>query len=311
VYFYQTDAAAEYPQLAALLARADLSAHAAPLDFALCEQLGVAGGLAYTTALHDLEGEPEDNLIRCDPVHLHADPNKVLLLGPEQLDLDNAEADLLLTHLQHEFPDRTWRRGAEVSRWYVTRPPEVIADGPPTRWLSGRSLTPFLATDAAHRGLRRWLNDVQMSLHDHPVNLARVTRGALPINGVWMFGEGRALAAATADRYCIGNDVLLAGLAQHRQLPHVYESTAREALLACGSRSLVLVAGGGFGVADRTRGSLTLETLDRQWCSALLTALRTRRFSRLDFYTASHVARLSWRASWRLWRKPITFDVAR
>ncbi|MSR14341.1 MAG: hypothetical protein EXR86_07215 [Gammaproteobacteria bacterium] len=306
------DRSVEYPLLASLLGCAELFPHSEPLEYTLCKYFGSISPfpLAYYTALHDLaERSGNSDLVRGDPVHLHADPNKVLLLGPEQLDLTLAEADALLAHLQREFPANAWQRGASPLRWYLQRPPTVLADGPPTQWISGRSLTPFIPSDPEHRDLRRWLNDIQMTLHDHPVNQARAARGARPINGVWMFGEGSVPSASTAYVYGVGNDVLLAGLSKCHQVPHAYAPTPRAALSASGSRDLILMTGTGFGVANSNHPTVTTQATNDSWLPALLKALRLRRLERLNFYTATHVARLTWSSSWRVWRKPISFEL--
>lgn len=301
------DVSADYPQLARVLARAELTAFSAPLEYTLCSLFAHTApfAIAHFTAMYDLDSATDD-LIRCDPVHLHADPNKVLLLGPDQFDLTGAEADELIARLQSEFPASAWYRGASPTRWYMRRPPELAADGPPTAWLSGRSLTPFVPTDAAHRDLRRWLNDIQMVLHADPVNQQRVSRGALPINGAWLFGHGQSgTGAVTA--VAIGNDALLAGLAKQQQLQHDY--AADPAVIARGARDLIIVAGSGFGVADPAREGVTLKMLDNLWMPVLIAALRRRQLDAVDIYTAGHLARVSWRHSWRVWRKPIRLEV--
>lgn len=301
------DVSGDYPQLARVLARAELTAFSGPLEYALCSLFTHTApfAIAHFTACYDLGGAAHE-LIRCDPVHLHADPNKVLLMGPEHFDLNDAEADGLLARLQREFPAMDWCRGRSPTRWYMRRPPELAADGPPTAWLSGRSLTPFVPTDAAHRDLRRWLNDIQMVLHEDPVNHARTSRGALPINGAWLFGHGRP-GAGSVTAVAIGNDVLLAGLAKQQQLPHAF--AADPARVACGARDLIIVAGSGFGVADPTCEGVTLKMLDNLWMPALLAALRRGQLDAVDMYIAGHVARVSWRHSWRVWRKPMRLEV--
>ena len=42
-------------------------------------------------------------------------------------------------------------------------------------------------------GTKRWhsiLNEIQMVLHEHPVNEAREGRGEPPVNSVWLWGAG-------------------------------------------------------------------------------------------------------------------------
>ena len=45
---------------------------------------------------------------------------------------------------------------------------------------------------------RRWLSEMQMLLHDHPVNIAREARGCVPVTGIWISGGGRTTDIADA-----------------------------------------------------------------------------------------------------------------
>ena len=87
----------------------------------------------------------------------------------------------------------------------------IADDGPPGRWHAEGDLfdgwTGASLDRVAHRRADGWwrdagaqpgarvllrlLNEAQMLFHDHPVNAARMARGALPINGLWISGAGR------------------------------------------------------------------------------------------------------------------------
>lgn len=43
-----------------------------------------------------------------------------------------------------------------------------------------------------HAALRRLASEIELWLHEHPLNLARQRRGALPVNALWLWGAGRA-----------------------------------------------------------------------------------------------------------------------
>ena len=65
------------------------------------------------------------------------------------------------------------------------------------RWCAARSIRTCRAASDA-RPWRRWLTEMQMLLHEHPVNAAREARGRAPVTGVWFSGGGRARADAAA-----------------------------------------------------------------------------------------------------------------
>jgi hypothetical protein len=298
----------EFPRLAWCLGAAARTPHDGPLEPLLASAGGMPAdcALAALTALHDLN-DPSADLLRSDPVHLHADPNKVLVYGPAQLALSATEADDLLGSLQQEFPELGWQRGVEPSRWYVRRPAEVAGCAPSAQWLNGRSLTPFMPLAANQRIWRRWLNDLQMVLHEHPVNQHRARAGRPTVNGVWWFGAGSpAVAGASSFTQMIGNDVLLAGLA--RQTGCAWQSrTAPEQVLAEPGETL-LVAGEAFGAAT-AESVISLVELETAWLPKLLNALRRRRLTALTIMTSTHRARLTWFPSWQTWRAAHAFKV--
>ncbi len=298
----------ELPGLAWCLGAAACTPHAGPLEPLLASAAGLTtdSALAHLTALHDLE-DPSADLLRSDPVHLHADPNKVLVYGPAQLALSGPEADDLLGSLQQEFPELGWQRGVEPGRWYVQRPAEVTGIAPSAQWLNGRSLTPFMPLAAAHRVWRRWLNDLQMILHEHPLNQQRARAGRPTVNGVWWFGAGTpAPAAASSFTQMIGNDVLLAGLARHIACGWHVNATPEQALT---SRSeTLMVVGEAFGAAT-AEPLISLAEFEADWLPKLLRALRRRRLTTLTFMTAAHRAHLTWLPSWQTWRAPHAFKV--
>lgn len=61
--------------------------------------------------------------------------------------------------------------------------------------------------------LRRLMTELQMLLHDHPVNEARARRGVPAANAVWLWGNGAARSSARADSpVCLGSNEYLAGV---------------------------------------------------------------------------------------------------
>jgi hypothetical protein len=75
--------------------------------------------------------------------------------------------------------------------------------------------------DTGDRGgpaaLRRLASEIELWLYEHPLNLARQRRGALPVNALWLWGAGRApgipRAADAAAPVFRGEDARLVGLA--------------------------------------------------------------------------------------------------
>ncbi|VCU72271.1 hypothetical protein PIGHUM_04370 [Pigmentiphaga humi] len=81
----------------------------------------------------------------------------------------------------------------------------VVADVQPGRWqlrlpvgmglhtgtpdaVAGAALDFWWPRTEASRPWRKLLNEIQMSWHEHPVNLARERRGQAPVNALWLHG---------------------------------------------------------------------------------------------------------------------------
>ena len=254
------DRAATYPRLARMLGRAHCLPREVSPEAALLQVLGLSADSAWARLTARIDLTPMDtaeDLLRCDPVYLHADPNKVLLYAAPHLAA--AEADALLGSLNRDFPELGLRRGVHPGRWYLRRPAEIDGRAPSVHWLNGRSLSPHLPQAREHRSWRQLLNELQMALHDHPVNEARAARGLPPVNGVWICGGGvpasdGIVVDASPIARCFGNDVLLAGAAACRGIPWQARLPTPVTALQEMGRTLVILAGPGFGAVDESAG---------------------------------------------------------
>ena len=129
------------------------------------------------------------------PAHWHLARDHVALVAPDLLALGDDESRTLFDAVRELFDGEGWRfaYGAPL-RWHASH--EVLRDLP-TASLDraiGRSVdawtTPAGRDDPRAKRIRRLQNEVQMRLHEHPVNEAREARGALPVNSFWLSGCG-------------------------------------------------------------------------------------------------------------------------
>ncbi len=141
------------------------------------------------------------------PVHWHVGREHITLADPAALALSADESRALFAAVQPLFDDdRCTLSWAAPLRWYLLHP--YLADLPCASIdrVIGRNVDLWLRGDpkasadqlARTRWVRRLQNEVQMLLHQHPVNDAREARGALPVNSFWLSGCGPA-QSATAD----------------------------------------------------------------------------------------------------------------
>lgn len=68
----------------------------------------------------------------------------------------------------------------------VDRSMEVLTERPD--WMIGEALRPNLPRGKDARTVERWMNELQMLLFTHPVNIAREDRGLPPVNVIWLWG---------------------------------------------------------------------------------------------------------------------------
>ena len=178
--------------------------------------------------------------LRADPVHLRADIDDLVLFDASDIDLSPDEAEALARTVNDALAPHGPRiEAAHPHRWYVAPDaPARIATTP----LSRAAGTPV--SDALPRGpdaarWHRWMNEVQMALHECPVNVERERRGAAPVNSVWVWGAGSLPPAGGAPAPFVQvwtDDALLRGLARHAGVERGANPAGAEEWLGGGPR---------------------------------------------------------------------------
>ncbi|NYT70219.1 hypothetical protein [Pusillimonas noertemannii] len=83
----------------------------------------------------------------------------------------------------HHDGDRRWRIEAPASFALHSASPALVA---------ATSVNDWWPQQEAARPWRRLVNEIQMLWFGHPVNASRQNQGLPPVNGLWLFGGGRA-----------------------------------------------------------------------------------------------------------------------
>ncbi|MCX7627703.1 MAG: hypothetical protein N2Z69_04735 [Methylophilaceae bacterium] len=184
----------------------------------LCQSFGVdvsqGAPVAPYTALADGLDAGECHCLRVDPVCLQVRHEGVVLDGIVA-GLAQEEADALVGALNRHFgADGPRFLAPHPRRWYM-----LLEDMPRLQAMSparveGKDVTFMLPRGEEVGWWRRWLNEVQMVLHEHPVNVERERRNLAPVNSVWPWGGGvlqRPLVAPYVEVWAA--DPLACGLA--------------------------------------------------------------------------------------------------
>ncbi|MDR0775584.1 MAG: hypothetical protein LBE81_02975 [Azonexus sp.] len=142
------------------------------------------------------EAAVEGHWLCADPVHLRFHHERVVLADSGAFDLTEDEARAFAAALNAEFADIGQVRGATARRWYLRLNPAGSAFAGASRHVAAP-----LSAVAGRRvdnkpvdhdaTLTRWLNEVQMFLHGHPLNARREKAGLPPVNSLWLWGGGR------------------------------------------------------------------------------------------------------------------------
>jgi hypothetical protein len=110
-----------------------------------------------------------------------------------------AEADALAATLQSHFARDTFEIcGFRDGAWLVRCADRIVCDTHDPAEVAGRNIHDFMPAGPDGARIRSLMNEVQMLLHDHPVNARRASTRALPINALWYWGFGAYAATPTS-----------------------------------------------------------------------------------------------------------------
>ena len=252
---------------------------------------GVDAGVPAAAITREfLAGDAADaTWLSADPAWVQPDMNGVRLLACGQMQLGMDEAQALAESLRPVFDEAGMQ--LEIStpdHWHLRLPGDtpLPAFAVPEQAL-GEDLGQHLPQGAEGRRWRVLLNDVQVLLHQHPLNARRQARGQSPVNSLWLWGGGRLPDALSGNVVgVVGDDLLLRAL-------------AARAGIAQQSRTADAVAGGGAGWLIDLQ-DLPAHEIASRWGSVLLPLLG-RQSVVLHFASGER-----WRHKpfhrWRFWR---------
>lgn len=260
---------------------------AAGLDAWLLDAWQASGGAAAYSLLAD-GGEPgEAYWAHADPCHLRVSRDHALLVDATMFDLSRAEAEALAETINRHFADRgIVCYPMQPERWYLRVDGTARFDAPALALARGKPVSTHARVAHSHA----LANELQMLLHEHPVNVAREAHGDEPVNAVWLWGGGRFAAPARAPfRRVRTHAPLAAGLARASNaavLPT--PDTGGQWLRAAADEGVELIvldalsAPASYG--DHAAWRERLVRLEHDWFAPLLDALRRGRIGMLTLH---------------------------
>ena len=190
----------------------------------LAEQFGLDASLPVSSAAFHMlaHGMPpgEANWLHADPVHLQADIDQAFLRDAESLDLDDAESQLLLSLINQHFNDDGLELLSVNGRhWFLEARDKTEIETTALYDVIGRNINFFMPKGNDHLYWKRFLNESQMLFHQSEVNEARAVRGLLPINSLWLWGEGTLpVAGKSQNTHVFTDNTLCRGMAMHHSV---------------------------------------------------------------------------------------------
>lgn len=160
--------------------------------------------------------------LSADPAWIQPDMSGARLLACGQLPLSMEEAQALAEPLKPVFDEAGMTlEVTSPQHWHLRVPAQTpLPDFAAPEQALGEDLYEHLPQGPDGRRWRVLFNEVQVLLHQHPLNARRRERGLPPINSLWFWGGGALPSRIeTTLRGVIGEDVLLLALAQRAGIP--------------------------------------------------------------------------------------------
>ncbi len=260
--------------------------------------------------------DPDEHVwMRADPVHLLPQQSSLVLVDSRRLRLSDEDSDALLAVVnRHLAPDGLTLTSPRPPRWYLRASRPMRIRTTPTEAAAGRSVDELLPHGADALLVQRWVNEIQMLLHEHPINSAREARGALAVNSLWVWGAGQLVQPRVPAPVSVWTeDPLLRGLARASGLPVYVPPAGAEDWLAhagTGGHWILLDAAAATSRDDQASDWREhAERLERLWFAPLLAALSARRLRNLTLATHCRGRALRFSIApadlWKVWRRRI------
>ena len=238
---------------------------------------------------------------RAEPVHLLTALDHLQLSAPVPLPLEASESGPLLETLNAHLAGTGFELRALADGGWLCRCPDGLEceTVDPCDAL-GRNLRELLPSGRDAVRVRSIVNELQMLLHEHPVNERRALRGLPPVNSVWLWGMGtmrEPTSAAQGD--LLTDDAWLAALWQRHGGRVRPVAELGDALREGGAALRVAAVAG----RDGRRAADVLQALEANVFAPVREALAASQVSRVSLCAGDRVIDLTPSARWAFWRR--------
>ncbi len=274
------------------------------LEASLCQKFGVRKQKDWPLATISANGEgmklKSGHWLLVHPVHLVLQRD-FFTLG-KSLALPPTETETLIADLNRHFSQDglSFIPSQSGDFWYLHVDEDLDLVTYSLAEAIGRDVGKLIPRGKDGMRLQSLLNEVQMLLHEHPLNQLREHQGLLPVNSIWLSGGGdfksmNQCAQKPAFRF-FANDTLSAGLAFWAGMP--YQNSVKNFVTFDAAES----------VADSVIVVREGGELESAWFAPFLGALKQRKLKLLrchfDVHGMTFTLTLRPNDTWKFWRKP-------
>lgn len=163
----------------------------------------------------------EGSWIHADPVHLQADMDHAILRDSQSMDIPASDADALVEEINQHFSDDNIRLVAlDPDHWFLNIGERDVVTTP-LHDVIGRNVNFFLPKGKDEKFIKSLMNEIQMLFHMSKVNQEREACGLLPVNSLWLWGEGKTPAVVSNNLNTVySNHTLVKGLSELHGIQH-------------------------------------------------------------------------------------------
>ena len=240
------------------------------------------------------------------PVHYFAGLDSVHLHPAGLLRLPVAAQTQLIADFSVVFGPSPWcLQGIGRRELLLSGPTLASSAEDPVQFL-GRDPGAGLPRGPAAATLRRLGVEIEMWLHEHPINRQRLASGELPVSALWLWGAlapasreaTRAGAGALPGSCLYGEDAYTEALwrlsaGRCEPLPEHFDTT-----LHCANGTAVVL----YPTLGAEGLDGALQRLEQRWLAPALQALRARRLAAIELLAGTERYVLRWLQLARFWR---------
>ena len=236
--------------------------------------------------------------------------HQVSVVGGEYIGIATDEADRLCRELSDFYQDEGWRFiPVRPDLWLVLLPNPQDWQIQPILDIYGQMGS---SEQASGKDSGQWLakqTEIQMWLHQHPINNIRHQLGTPPINGLWLWHDIQGTQQSSA----LFSDSPWAQFASDR-IDAPYDFRAFASWMQETRTDTAVIFMDGLTVTGSTADVLTyqdiLQDWEQRWFDPIWQALHTGRLKKLTLTTDGEnggVLTLTPKSRWKFWRAEKTF----